>query len=66
MDPFSSAAWFDGFAEHAPLRSDAAPVARATSWLLKIGWRERAGGPLRQHEEPIAAQAAIGATVSTQ
>ena len=54
VDPFSSGAWFDGFGEHGPLRTDAAPVHRPTSWLLTAGWR-RAGGLVRADEEPSGA-----------
>lgn len=54
VDPCSSGAWFDGFAEHGPLRTDLAPVQRPKSWLLRIGWRERGGGPLRAHESPAS------------
>jgi REP element-mobilizing transposase RayT len=52
IDPNSSAAWFDGWAE--PIRDDMgwkhalvtapAPTARATTWLLSTGWRRH--GPL--------------------
>jgi REP element-mobilizing transposase RayT len=51
VDPFSSAAWFDGFAEHARLRLDQAPVHAPTVWLLAAGWR-KAGGAIRATEEP--------------
>jgi hypothetical protein len=34
IDPFSSAAWFESW-------SDSAPVARARTWLLRVGWRRR-------------------------
>jgi len=51
VDPMSSSAWFNGFAEHGPLRTDAAPVAPATTWLLSTGW-QRAGGPIRASEAP--------------
>jgi REP element-mobilizing transposase RayT len=51
VDPCSSAAWFDGFAEHGALRTDAAPVHAATIWLLTVGWR-RFGGPIGEHESP--------------
>jgi hypothetical protein len=55
VDPLSSAAWFDGFAERGPLRSDAPPVARPRGWLLARGWLERGGGPLRPEELPAPA-----------
>lgn len=44
--------WFDGFAGRPPARTDAAPVARAKTWLLTAGWRLRAGGGLRPGETP--------------
>ncbi|HKA86633.1 MAG TPA: transposase [Haliangiales bacterium] len=46
VDPCSSAAWFGG------LRTDAAPVVPARTWLLATGWRVRGGGPLRPGERP--------------
>lgn len=52
VDPFSSGAWFDGFAEHGPLRTDASPCHPASVWLLTIGWR-RGDGPIRAHESPV-------------
>ena len=47
IDPFSSAAWFDGWCERvAPdtpekreLLAEASPVARPNTWLLAVGWR---------------------------
>jgi REP element-mobilizing transposase RayT len=51
VDPFSSAAWFDGFAEHGPLRWDQAPVHAPRVWLLTVGWR-KVGGPIRGGEDP--------------
>ena len=58
IDPYSSAAWFDGWAE--PIRADApwkrelvkqdAPTAKATVWLLTTGWR--CHGLLRFDERP--------------
>ena len=58
IDPCSSAAWFDGWAE--PIRADAGwkralvdtlrPTAPATTWLLRVGWRRH--GPLRFDEAP--------------
>jgi hypothetical protein len=43
LDAASSARWFDGW-RHAPMMPDepqrgAPPVARARTWLLRIGWR---------------------------
>ena len=38
VDPFTSGPWFDGWnAKLAPDRRS--PVARARSWLLRVGWR---------------------------
>jgi hypothetical protein len=56
VDPCSSAAWFDGFAEHGPRRADQAPVHGATVWLLTTGWR-KAGGEIRAREQPRAGPA---------
>jgi len=52
VDPLSSAAWFDGFANREAARHDAAPVARPATWLVLSGWR-RAGGPIRDDERPV-------------
>ena len=59
IDPWSSAPWFDGWAE--PIADDASwkrdlvrkarPTAPAKTWLLRVGWR-RAGPPLRFDERP--------------
>jgi REP-associated tyrosine transposase len=58
IDPCSSAAWFNGWAE--PVRADTswkrallaldAPTAKATVWLLTTGWKRH--GPLRFDERP--------------
>jgi REP element-mobilizing transposase RayT len=58
IDPYSSAAWFDGWEE--PIRPDEpwlrqllgerCPTARAASWLLSTGWRRT--GLLRFDEVP--------------
>ena len=58
IDPFSSAAWFDGWA--APIRADEPwkrellaldrPTAKPTVWLLTTGWKRH--GPLRFDERP--------------
>ncbi len=58
FDPFSSAAWFDGWAQpplaslasHQELLEMAAPTASATTWLLTTGWKRL--GPLRLDERP--------------
>jgi hypothetical protein len=58
IDPWSSAAWFGGWAQ--PVRGDEpwkrellaldAPTARATVWLLTDGWKRH--GLLRFDERP--------------
>ncbi len=60
IDPCSSAVWFDGWLE--PIRPDTrckrellaepCPVARATTWLLRVGWRRH--GAIRFGEAPSA------------
>lgn len=47
IDPYSSAAWFDGWSERVvpdtpekrELLAEPSPVARPTVWLLAVGWR---------------------------
>jgi len=41
LDPASSARWFDGWneVESWPAAATPSPVARATTWLLTVGWR---------------------------
>jgi len=58
IDPFSSAAWFDGWA--APIRADEPwkrallaaerPTAKPTGWLLSVGWKKH--GLLAFDERP--------------
>jgi REP element-mobilizing transposase RayT len=64
LDPYSSAPYFDGFREYAgelpvecepavvakALRAQGPPVARAQSWLLRVGWLRH--GTLSIHEYP--------------
>ena len=57
LDPYSSAAAFDGWAASAdsprpPAREVAAVVAEARTWLLRAGWRRR--GLLSPGEAPSA------------
>jgi REP element-mobilizing transposase RayT len=52
VDPLSSAAWFDGFLDRPPVRTDPAPTVPATTWLLATGWHARGGGPIRPGEMP--------------
>jgi REP-associated tyrosine transposase len=51
LDPYSSAAWFDGWSIPLPRLHGPGPVAPAVTWLLKTGYF-RAGGPLRPDETP--------------
>jgi putative transposase len=62
LDPYSSAAWFDGFAARAgplavalraTLPTETIPVARARTWLLRRGWRKR--GLIGPEEHPATA-----------
>ena len=39
IDPCSSGRWFDGWGGRVALSSERRPVARAESWLLRLGWR---------------------------
>jgi len=39
LDPASSARWFDGWREPPTGATTRAPVARARTWLLRMGWR---------------------------
>lgn len=55
VDPFSSAAAFDGWSEPVPSPPSPPPVSRACSWLLEGGWR-RAGGLVRRDEKPRATE----------
>ena len=59
-DRFSSAPWFDGFAEEpvaAAPSSSHGPVSTGRTWLSKVGWRVR-GGPLTSNERPKTPPAA--------
>jgi REP-associated tyrosine transposase len=50
LDPASSARWFDGWARAAPIPPGPWPVARARTWLLRIGWRRH--GPISPDDVP--------------
>src|SRR5260221_6388165 len=50
LDPFSSAAAFDGWAGVRPDSGALAIVARAHTWLLRVGWRR--GGLLDPDHRP--------------
>ena len=49
-DPHSSAIWFDGWAHPLPDESPPPLVAKASTWLITIGWRRH--GLLRTDERP--------------
>ena len=51
VDAFSSAAWFDGFANCTPLATSG-PVRAPRTWLVRVGWRRR--GLIRLDERPRA------------
>ena len=39
LDPCSSARWFDGWRGEKPEVDASSPVARARTWLARVGWR---------------------------
>ena len=59
IDPSSSAAWFDGWKQPiAPdtwwkreLLAEPSPVAKATVWLLRVGWRRHGRSPSMKFPE---------------
>ena len=58
-DPYSSAAWFDGWSSSSAGQAGAArasPVAPCRTWLLRIGWRRH--GLLRPGEVPAVGRPA--------
>lgn len=60
MDPFSSAWWFDGWADDSWKRGlsppEARTVAEPASWLLRIGWKRSRFGLISITEVPPAAR----------
>src|SRR5450432_3114614 len=52
VDPCSSGAFFDGWADGRAAALGPAPVQRAATWLLATGWRERGGGKIRPEDAP--------------
>jgi len=46
-DAFSSGRWFDGWKNFTARPPQNAPISRARSWLLAVGWRKRGRIPLR-------------------
>lgn len=51
IDAYSSAAWFDGFADAAPW-TDGRPIAAPKTWLASKGWRLR--GLIQLRERPAS------------
>jgi hypothetical protein len=41
FDPYSSAAWFDGWATPPPAPERSDPCAPPRTWLLAVGWKRR-------------------------
>jgi REP element-mobilizing transposase RayT len=60
FDPMSTAVYFDGFTvpprrpRHGFIPPEEPPVARASTWLLRVGWRRR--GALSPRDVPTAAR----------
>jgi REP element-mobilizing transposase RayT len=50
LDAASSARWFDGWTTAPAVPADPSPVARARTWLLRVGWRRH--GPIDPHDVP--------------
>ena len=55
IDPRSSGAWFDGWADEVPPHTGPCPVVPARTWLASVGWR-RAGGRISVDETPAATE----------
>jgi len=51
-DEYSSALYFNGWVDPPAPPAHPPPVARARTWLLSAGWRNRGGGPIRRAEIP--------------
>jgi REP element-mobilizing transposase RayT len=57
LDPYSSAAWFDGWRDRSPPSAPRAEDARCfvgRTWLLRVGWRKH--GLLELTEAPVTAE----------
>jgi hypothetical protein len=54
IDPRSSGRWFDGWTRPPPEPPGPRPVARARTWLARVGW-QRAGGLIDPAERPASA-----------
>ena len=64
VDPCSSAAYFNGWSERVeaavrgkPPDAEESPLSEPSTWLLRVGWRERGGGRIDLGELPAAARA---------
>jgi len=55
IDPRSSGAWFDGWADEVPPHGAPCPVVPARTWLASVGWR-RAGGRISARETPAGTE----------
>jgi len=55
IDPRSSGAWFDGWADEVPPHGAPCPVVSARTWLASVGWR-RAGGRISARETPAGTE----------
>src|SRR5262249_5099032 len=53
IDPCSSGAWFDGWNEVIPPEPGRAPVARARTWLLQVGWRRNRRIDVNEGPRPL-------------
>jgi REP element-mobilizing transposase RayT len=51
IDPCSSGRWFAGWRSAPPASGEPAPVARARTWLLAVGWRR--WGAIRLNSAPV-------------
>jgi hypothetical protein len=50
IDPCSSGTWFAGWREAVAVPRGPVPVARARTWLLRVGWQR--SGPISVYEAP--------------
>jgi hypothetical protein len=50
IDPCSSGGWFAGWREAVTVPGGPVPVARARTWLLRVGWRR--SGLISVYEMP--------------
>ena len=55
VDPCSSGRWFTGWSHAPPCSILPAPMSAPSTWLLRLGWRQRGGGPIGPDERPASA-----------